>query len=119
MAIVLASIFILWRFGKEQQWKAEAEDRHQLSTFVKKDSDGTVRLAGRTGGESLSVTKGLGIFFDKSGIKTPLVFSQFISKLVSIPEVIVFFHMRPLEYPTVPSEGMVILRAFQKPRADF
>src|SRR5437762_3650716 len=26
-ATVLASVFILWRFGKEQQWQAEASDR--------------------------------------------------------------------------------------------
>lgn len=109
LAIVLASLFILWRFGKESQWKAEAVDRHSLSTFVDKDEDGTARLAGSTGGEVITVTKGLGIFFDKGGIKTPLVFSQFIQKLVSMPEVIVFFHMRPLEYPTVPAEERFVV----------
>lgn len=109
LATVLASIFILWRFGKEQQWKAEAADRHSLATFVDKDADGTLRLAGRGAGEALSVTKGIGIFFDKGGIKTPLVFSQFISKLVSTPEVMIFFHMRPLEYPTVPSDERYIV----------
>ena len=109
LASVLASIFILWRFGKEQQWKAEAADRHALQTFVDKDPDGTIRLVGSAGGEALSITKGLGIFFDKGGIKTPLVFSQFINKLVSTPQVIVFFHMRPLEYPTVPAEDRFVV----------
>lgn len=109
LASALAATFILWRFGKEQQWKAEASDRHSLSTFVDKDADGTIRLAGRNGGEALTITRGLGIFFDKGGIKTPLVFSQFISKLVSTPQVMVFFHMRALEYPTVPeSERFVV-----------
>ena len=109
LASVLASVFILWRFGKEQQWKAEAADRHALQTFVDKDPDGTIRLVGNAGGEALSITKGLGIFFDKGGIKTPLVFSQFINKLVSTPQVIVFFHMRPLEYPTVPAEDRFVV----------
>jgi len=109
LALVLSSIFILWRFGKESQWKAEAVDRHSLSTFIDKDADGTARLAGSSGGESLTITKGLGIFFDKGGIKTPLVFSQFIQKLVSMPEVLVFFHMRPLEVPTVPAEDRFVV----------
>jgi KUP system potassium uptake protein len=109
LASALAATFILWRFGKEQQWKAEASDRHSLSTFIKKDDDGTLRLADREGGEALSITRGLGIFFDKGGIKTPLVFSQFISKLVSTPQVVIWFHMRPLEYPTVPSEDRFIV----------
>lgn len=109
LASALAATFILWRFGKEQQWKAEAYDRHSLSTFIKKDDDGTLRLADREGGEALSITRGLGIFFDKGGIKTPLVFSQFISKLVSTPQVVIWFHMRPLEYPTVPSEDRFVV----------
>lgn len=109
IALVLTSLFILWRFGKESQWTAEAVDRHSLSTFLDKDADGTVRLAGRNGGEALTVTKGLGIFFDKGGIKTPLVFSQFIQKLVSMPQVVVFFHMRPLELPTVPAEERFVV----------
>ena len=109
LASALAAIFILWRFGKEQQWKAEAVDRHSLSTFITKEEDGTLRLAGKDGGEALSITRGLGIFFDKGGIKTPLVFSQYIGKLVSTPQVIVFFHMRPLEYPTVPPDDRFVV----------
>lgn len=109
LATVLALIFLLWRYGKENQWKAEAEDRHPLSNFISKDTDGTLRLAGSKGGEPLSMIKGLGIFFDKGGIKTPQVFSQSISKLVCLPEVLVFFHMRPLEFPTVPPEDRFVV----------
>lgn len=106
LSAVLASIFILWRYGKENQWAAEKEDRLPLAKFVDKDENGTIRLTAHNAqqnGEALSITKGFGIFFDKGGINTPMVFSQFIGKLVSVPEVIVFFHMRPLEYPTVPA----------------
>nr|POF04689.1 potassium transporter 19 [Quercus suber] len=106
LSAVLAALFILWRFGKEQQWAAEKEDRLPLSQFISSEPQGEYRLlpvSGRQGGETLSVSRGFGVFFDKGGINTPLVFSQFINKLVSTPEVIVFFHMRPLEYPTVPA----------------
>ena len=107
LATVLASIFLLWRFGKENQWKAEAEDRRPISNFVEKSSDGSLRLA--TSAEPISTVRGLGIFFDKTGINTPQVFSQFVGKFVCLPEVVVYFHMRPLEYPTVPSEDRFVV----------
>lgn len=100
MAAVLASIFILWRFGKEQQWRAEAEDRLPTSFFVKHDGDGQYRLVQHSN-ELLSSNRGFGIFFDKIGDKTPVVFSQFIGKLVTKPDVMVFLHMRAVETPTV------------------
>ncbi|KJX95714.1 potassium uptake protein [Zymoseptoria brevis] len=112
MSTVLAAIFTLWRFGKESQWAAEREDRLPLSRFVELGEHGNFRLAatyGRQGGEVLSVSRGFGIFFDKGGINTPLVFNHFINKLVVTPEVIVFFHLRPLEYPTVPAAERFIV----------
>ncbi|KAK3674465.1 hypothetical protein LTR78_005551 [Recurvomyces mirabilis] len=112
LAAVLAAILILWRFGKEQQWSAEKEDRQPLAHFVRADQDGVYRLVGHQGGkggEPVSFNRGFGIFFDKGGINTPTAFSQFINKLVSTPEVIVFFHMRPLEYPTVPSDERFVV----------
>jgi KUP system potassium uptake protein len=105
LSIVLAAGFILWRYGKEAQWAAEASDRFPTSHFVTQDTEGNYRLKDKYGGEALSVTKGFGIFFDKAGEKTPIVFSNFITKLVSTPEVMVFFHMRPLEVPTVSDEA--------------
>jgi KUP system potassium uptake protein len=50
------------------------------------------------------VSARVGIFFDKAGETTPIVFSQFVRKLVTAPEVIVFFHLRPLEVPSVAYE---------------
>ena len=105
LASVLASIFILWRFGKEKQWQAEAEDRFPTSHLVTASKDGQLRLKPKYGGESLSFIKGLGIFFDKSGETTPAVFSQFLSKLAAIPEVMIFFHLRPIEAPSVSPEN--------------
>ena len=101
LATVLASVFILWRFGKEQQWFAEAEDRFPTTHFVKRVDDGQLELTPRYGGTPLSKIQGLGIFFDKAGETTPLVFSQFVRKLTTVPEVMVFFHLRPIETPSV------------------
>ena len=104
LSAVLAALFILWRFGKENQWAAEASDRFTLSTLVNKGKDGIFRLTERFGGGDLSPIRGFGIFFDKGGEKTPHVFTQFLSKLAALPECMVFFHLRPLETPSVPLE---------------
>ncbi len=105
LAGVLATLFILWRFGKEQQWAAEAADRYPTTHFVKKKDDGSVQLADAYGGNTLSAIKSFGIFFDKGGGTTPPVFSQFVIKLAASPQVVVLFHLRPLETPTVPPEN--------------
>ncbi|KAF1964623.1 potassium transporter [Bimuria novae-zelandiae CBS 107.79] len=104
LSILIATIFILWRFGKEQQWFAEAEDRYPTTHFVKTFDDGRIQLTEKFGGKWLGSIEGLGIFFDKAGETTPIVFSQFVRKLVTAPEVIVFFHLRPLEIPSVAYE---------------
>jgi KUP system potassium uptake protein len=112
MSTILAAIFTLWRFGKESQWTAEREDRLPLSQFIEVGDHGEFKLVAtreQQGGEVLSISKGFGIFFDKSGIHTPQVFNHFINKLVVTPEVIVFFHLRPLEYPTVPAAERFIV----------
>lgn len=104
LAIILASCFILWRYGKENQWQAEAEDRFPTTHFVHRKEDGTIALTEKYGGTELTTIKGFGVFFDKAGETTPIVFSQFITKLAALPEVMVFFHLRPLEQPSVPPE---------------
>lgn len=104
LACLLASGFILWRFGKEQQWFAEAEDRFPTTHFVKTNEAGDLQLTQKYGGKTLTRAQGFGVFFDKAGETTPIIFSQFIRKLVTAPEVIVFFHLRPIEAPNVPPE---------------
>lgn len=109
LSAVIASAFILWRFGKESQWNSEAEDRFPTSHFVKTRSDDTLRLVDRYGGSTMSSIKGFGVFFDKAGETTPTVFSQFAIKLIAAPEVMVFFHLRPLETPSVPVERRYVV----------
>ncbi|KAK0730943.1 potassium uptake protein [Lasiosphaeris hirsuta] len=101
---VLACLFLLWRFGKENQWRAEAEDRFKPTQLVGRDADGRLKLTERWGGDRLTVIRGLGIYFDKTGVLTPAVFTHFVSKFVSVPEVAVFFHLHPVEVPTVAAE---------------
>jgi KUP system potassium uptake protein len=111
LATLLASMFILWRFGKEQQWFAEAEDRFPTTHFVKTNESGDLQLTEMFGGKVLSRAQGFGVFFDKAGETTPIIFSQFIKKLVTAPEVIVFFHLRPLDQPAVePGERYHVTR---------
>lgn len=105
LSCLLASVFVLWRFGKESQWSAEASDRFPTTHFVKTYEDGRVQLTEKFGNKALGSMEGFAIFFDKAGETTPIVFSQFIRKLVTAPEVIVFFHLRPLETPSVAPEN--------------
>lgn len=101
---ILAGLFLLWRFGKESQWKAEAEDRIKPGSLVTKDGEGKLRLTERWGGDPLSVIRGFGVFFDKTGVMTPSVFTHFASKFVAVSDVMVFFHLHPCETPSVPDD---------------
>ena len=104
ISALMAGMFLLWRFGKENQWRAEAEDRFQPSTLVMKNEEGHLALTPRWGGDVLSPVVGFGIFFDKTGVLTPSVFTHFVSKLSALPCVSVFFHLHPVETPSVPDE---------------
>ena len=128
LAILLSSIFILWRYGKESQWKAEASGRLSLSQLFSKPMRGassrnvannpasaTVRLAPALGGSIISPIKGMGIFFDKNcnPADTPIVYQQFLQKFQATPAVAVFFHIRPLPRPTVDvDERFTVSRCF-------
>ncbi|KAH9888298.1 potassium transporter-domain-containing protein [Xylariomycetidae sp. FL2044] len=104
IAGILTMIFLLWRFGKENQWRAESEDSFYPRHLVEKDDDGKLLLAPRLGGGSISRIRGLGIYFDKTGVFAPMVFTQFISKFGALPDAMVFFHLHPVEEPTVAAE---------------
>ena len=119
LAVLLSSIFVLWRFGKEQQWKAEASDHLELASIIAtkpydtqaKDAicqqTGTspsIRFTAAFGRASVTAINGMGIFFDKSGLPntTPTVFIHFVQKFQATPRTVVFFHIRPLSSPSVP-----------------
>lgn len=109
LAVVLSTIFILWRFGKEQQWTAEAGDRLGASQLLTTNSDGEICLTQAFGGGKVSTVNGVGIFFDKIGDMVPIVFSQFVRKFAARPEIVVFFHLRPLPVPSIPESERYVL----------
>lgn len=125
LSFVLSLIFILWRWGKEQQWTAEAADRISSSDLLAGPTEGSqatddgqqapqLTLAPEYGGGSITPAPGIGIFFDKvggTGDAIPKVLTQFVRKFKTRPRVIVFFHMRPLSQPTVsPDQRFVVTR---------
>ena len=125
LAVLLSSIFVLWRYGKENQWRAESEDRvppSQLLTELPQDAEKNgdapvLRLSSSMGGAPVSRLRGVGIFFDKTGSPngTPSVFIHFLQKFQAAPAVVVFFHIRPLSAPTVaPEDRFSVTRCFAR-----
>ncbi|PNY25647.1 Potassium transporter 5 [Tolypocladium capitatum] len=106
LALILSSVFTLWRFGKEAQWRVESD---QLSPAALVDAGNASRMA--IGGVPISTVPGLGIFFDKAGnpAHLPPCFAHFVTKFAVRPAVIVFFHMRPLPVPSVPADERYIV----------
>lgn len=114
LAAILSSVFVLWRFGKENQWHAEAEDRVPPSHLLSEPPSDTaevnggslLRLAPAMGSAPITRLRGIGIFFDKTGStnSTPAVLLHFLQKFQATSSVMVFFHIRPLSAPTVPPE---------------
>ncbi|KAL1644164.1 hypothetical protein SLS58_004444 [Diplodia intermedia] len=103
LALLLASFFILWRYGKEQQWKCEARHHLKPQDLTVRDADGRTKLAEKFGGGDIYTVKGLGIFFDKAGGgKMPSVYEEFIRKFQAQQDVHVFLHLRALQLPHVP-----------------
>ncbi|KAG9951627.1 putative potassium transporter, partial [Aureobasidium melanogenum] len=121
LAVLLASFFSLWRYGKEKQWATEAKNQAQLSELVVYSSNNlasttatpdtapakkSFHLSWRHGGGELTETKGMGIFFDKAGtdIHVPQVYEHFITKFEAQMQVVVFLHLRALSEPHVHEE---------------
>ena len=87
------------------------EDRFQPSHLLSSTDTVGVKLTAAYGSSIVSKTPGIGIFFDKAGDMVPIVFAQFVRKFSARPEIIIFFHMRPLSMPSIPeSERFVIQR---------
>lgn len=113
LAVLLSSIFALWRFGKENQWRAESSDRIPPRQLLMQDTNPGDSESGdfstlllRPNKAPVSRLRGVGIFFDKTGSPygTPAVFIHFLQKFQAAPSVVVFFHIRPLSTPTVAPE---------------
>ncbi|KAL9099427.1 MAG: hypothetical protein Q9163_005073 [Psora crenata] len=125
VAIVLSTLFVLWRFGKENQWKAEASDRIPPWDLVSQSQEGVkwsmqpeLHLSSKLGGGPVSHLHGIGLFFDKTGVSngSPAVFVHFLQKFQAAPIITVFFHIRPLSCPTVaPEDRFSVVRCAAGP----
>lgn len=116
LALILASFFILWRYGKEQQWKCEAKHHLRPQDLLIKDGKGKTTLAEKLGGGDIFTVKGLGIFFDKAGgAKMPAVYEEFIRKFQAQQDVHVFLHLRALQVPHVADEDRFEIAATRQP----
>jgi len=105
LAIVLATIFSTWRFGKEKQWAVERKGRLRLSRLISKGKEGELLLNPGFGGQEIITTKGIGIFFDKPGGDfVPVVYEEFLRKFEAQPEIQVFLHLRATTVPFVPDD---------------
>ncbi|KAF2102937.1 potassium uptake protein [Rhizodiscina lignyota] len=107
LAVILAAVFILWRYGKEQQWKSEEKGRMRMTQVVVKNDSGNYRLTDSFGGGDLTHIKGLAIFFDKGGDMVPQVFEEFLRKFEALPDVQALLHLRALSVPHVAEDEMV------------
>lgn len=118
IAGILTAIFVLWRYGKEEQWKSEKKDNTPLSRVLHLNSieNGTqLELNPTLGGGPILSTSGLGIFFDKTGSQAiaPHILIQFLEKFRTVPQFMVLFHMRPLQMATVaPEDRYSVSRCF-------
>ncbi|OAP55813.1 potassium uptake protein [Fonsecaea erecta] len=120
LSVILVCFFVLWRFGKEEQWKAEGFERVPTSDIFRpaestSEYSRKLRLSPAFGDEEITRINGIGVFFDKSGAAstTPTAFIHFLQKFHAAPDVIIFFHLRPLEIPTLPAEERYqIIRCF-------
>lgn len=61
LAMLLSSIFVLWRYGKEQQWASEGRGRSDLTQLVLKSEDGAWKLPENYGGRTMSKINGMAI----------------------------------------------------------
>ncbi|CAD6442667.1 46d617b6-b905-4ce3-b3ef-7f9893f81754 [Sclerotinia trifoliorum] len=112
LAFILSCIFVLWRYGKEQQWTSEAQDRIPPSDFITSDPriPNTSFLTPAYGSSLITTVPSIGIFFDKVGDQLPIVFTQFVRKFCATPEIIIFLHMRQLSIPHVPDTERYIIQ---------
>jgi KUP system potassium uptake protein len=59
LALLLSTVFVLWRYGKEKQWGAEGRGLLDLSSFVIKQENGGWRLSDKFNRRELNSIKGI------------------------------------------------------------
>src|SRR5215469_15571731 len=81
LAVVLSSIFVLWRYGKEKQWTAEGMNRPDLTLLVLKAKNGEWKLSASMGGKLLTHIKGKRSIYHKVFKKQRLILCRYCDLL--------------------------------------
>jgi KUP system potassium uptake protein len=58
LTVILSGLAFVWRYGKEQQWKADLPNRTSLGELVELDEGGRLHLGSKYGGGELTNVKG-------------------------------------------------------------
>ncbi|TGZ81375.1 potassium uptake protein [Ascodesmis nigricans] len=102
LAGILTSIILLWQYGKRNQWKSETQDVISAHKIIQVDgATGKAFVKTPDGAKELRSLKGVGVFFDKPGHKSPPVYAHFIRKFEAQHELTIFFHLRHVAGPHV------------------
>jgi KUP system potassium uptake protein len=135
LAAILSIFFLVWRYGKEQQWKAESQGRKSLSELVVAGADGKyyikrkrerereevelelVNIKGKSsilfasslrGSSTTHGFTGVGLFFDKMGELSPMVYTCFIRKFQVLHELTIFVYLLQTVRPYVSNPTVLI-----------
>lgn len=126
LAAVLSIFFLVWRYGKEQQWKAESQGKKSLSELVVEGADRKYYIKRKREHEEVELelanikgksnilfdsslrwslithgSTGVGLFFDKMGELSPMVYTCFIRKFQVLHELTIFVYLLQTVRPYV------------------
>uniref|UniRef100_A0A0D2XRT4 Uncharacterized protein n=1 Tax=Fusarium oxysporum (strain Fo5176) TaxID=660025 RepID=A0A0D2XRT4_FUSOF len=98
----------LGAFGKPIYNNNSSHNTSRASSRDIRDNSSACQLAY----DNILFAPGLGIFFDKVGGPSdhiPEVFTHFVHKFRTRPQVVIFFHMRSLSQPTIPADQRFVI----------
>ncbi|KAK6362611.1 hypothetical protein TWF730_000067 [Orbilia blumenaviensis] len=101
VAALLASVMLLWRFGKHKQWSAEREMQIHDKAF---HNAVTIKKGGMwlsDGKKAVSSMKGIGIFMDKTGFLYPTVYTRFLRSFEAQHAITLFLNVRHVILPEI------------------
>ncbi|ORY98606.1 potassium transporter-domain-containing protein [Syncephalastrum racemosum] len=112
LALALAVIMMIWKYGMLQQWAYEAGMRTDMrKNEILSPAEFLVSEKGH------STLAGLLIVFDPIGSSdTPPSFQRFLDTVDALPAAVIFCHIRKVNMPSVPEDERLIV--FRTPSSD-
>lgn len=71
LTAILSIVLFVWRYGKEQQWRAETSDSISLGQLVVMDDEGKLFLSPGEGGDELTEIKGQSSLLSHTSFREP------------------------------------------------